>query len=125
MLKKEIEKIEKKIKALNSEIYEWEKYNKIENDILRDEVISLEKYLQKLQHSNKLITVDEIREMIANASDEKLKLILSSVFEENYEENAQFSNSVFASIHVLENMSDGDEYVMTKVYSDIYKLLIN
>ena len=107
MLKKEIEKIEKKIENTSDE----------------NELISLKKYLRKLKHSNKLITIEDIREMIANAPDDKLKLIIESVFEEDYDGKIQFSNAVFASIHVLENMCDGDEYVMTKVYTDIYKIL--
>jgi len=81
--------------------------------------------LDNFINSNKLITIDEIREMIANATDDKLKLIIKSVFEEDYDGTIQFANAVFASIHVLENMSDGDEYVMNKVYSDIYKILTN
>ena len=46
---KEIEKISSQIKEIEEEIEKWEEYNKIKNDITREEVKSLKKYLKKIK----------------------------------------------------------------------------
>ena len=50
---KEIEKISSQIKELEEDIKKWEEYNNIKNDITREEVKSLKRYMKKLQQLKK------------------------------------------------------------------------
>lgn len=49
LIQQEIEKNKAKIKELQSECKAWENYNKIENNLLRDEIKNIKKLNKKYQ----------------------------------------------------------------------------